>query len=200
MTTRWTGAAVVYALKKHVAFDGLPDRAARPARALDCFVVHKVMKMNWHTRKINLALLAFIVCCMNANYIRAQDSEVAKPIVVAGNNCESNKVTWDLIAIESNKNQSTIIMIARLGDEEHSRKYNHRRLHNIFTYLRDREIPNDRLVRAEGERVSGLGRVDVYLNGRLFAVFPVPRNADLAGGSCENLSPMYYPMPRKRSR
>jgi hypothetical protein len=91
-------------------------------------------------------------------------------------------------------------MVAQLGDSDRARRLNHRRLHNLFTYLNYiREIPRDRLIRAEGERVPGLERVAVYINGKLFIVFTVGRNEDLQGGSCEEkFSALYYPMSSKR--
>jgi hypothetical protein len=39
-----------------------------------------------------------------------------------------------------------------------------------------------RIVLAEGERVRGLGRVEIYLKGRLFTVSTINRNKDLARG------------------
>jgi hypothetical protein len=101
------------------------------------------------------------------------------------------------VAVDAGK-QGLIILIARLGDGETSRVFNRRRLHNLSTYLNYiREIPNKRIITAEGERVRGSGPVEVYVNGKLMIVFTVGRNQDLAGGECEQTrSSLYYPKRR----
>ena len=132
---------------------------------------------------LKFVLIALAICPCFASQAPAQSSNLTKPITANGNNCESNKAYWDLVAVEANENSSTIIVIARLGDGERARRLNHRRLHNLFTYLNYiREIALERLVRADGERVRGLGRVEAYINGKLFIVFTVGRNQDLQGG------------------
>lgn len=141
---------------------------------------------------------AFLISLTTASYTVAQSVEFPAPTIRNDNNCESNKALWDLIHIEAGSD-SPIIIIARLGSGEISRRFNHRRLHNIRIYLHHvREIPDDRIITAEGERVRGRGRVEVYIRGRLFIVFTVGRNEDLAGGACEETrSLMYYPMRRR---
>lgn len=127
----------------------------------------------------------------------AQQKKPAETIVRNDNNCESNKAYFDYVAVHAGETEP-IILIARLGDGERSRVYNQRRLHNISIYLKViREIPKGRIVRAEGERVTGRGRVEVYVRGELMIVFGVGRNQDLAGGECEQTrSRLYYPMRR----
>jgi len=88
-------------------------------------------------------------------------------------------------------------LIARLGNGETSRRFNHRRLHNARTYLSyTHGISEKKLVMAEGERVRGLGRIEVYVDGRLIVVFNIERNQDLAlggVGDCDGRSRLYYP-------
>lgn len=81
----------------------------------------------------------------------------------------------------------TIIAIARLGDGERSRELNRRRLHNVRVYLTefDWQRAPQTVITAEGERVRGYGRVELYVRGILFAVLQVRRNQDLLVGSCE---------------
>lgn len=137
-----------------------------------------------------------IFCAVTA--AAAQQSEITDPIVTNDNNCESNKNYFDYVAVHAEKD-GPIILIARLGDGETLRRFNSRRLHNIFTYLNYiREISKERIVTAEGERVFGRGRVEVYVGGKLMIVFSVGRNQDLAGGDCEPPpSGLYYPGRRK---
>lgn len=105
-----------------------------------------------------------------------------------------------------------IIVIARLGDNETKRELNHRRLHNVRVYLS--EFPfgwhrkPETIITAEGERVKGYGRIELYVGGRLFRSLAVKRNGDFLVGSCEpddirpkkaeeNLYPYRSKKPRK---
>jgi hypothetical protein len=78
-----------------------------------------------------------------------------------------------------------VIMIARLGKGEVSRDLGRRRLHNARTFLT--EFGNrhpQMIVTAEGDRVDGYGRVELYASGKLFHVLLMSPNADLPVGAC----------------
>src|SRR5207247_3130982 len=78
-----------------------------------------------------------------------------------------------------------VIAIARLGDGEQKPDLNRRRLHNVRTYLAEFDgRSSERVVMAEGERVNGYGRIELYVDGKLFYVLMISPNADLAVGSC----------------
>ena len=78
-----------------------------------------------------------------------------------------------------------VIMIARLGNGERRRELNHRRLHNARTFLIEfgQRVPQT-IITAEGERVDGYGRVELYVGGKLFHVLMTNPNDDLAVGAC----------------
>jgi len=82
---------------------------------------------------------------------------------------------------------TVIIAVARLGTGERNPALNRRRLHNVKAYLTSfgwkRRL--DTVVTAEGERVNGFGRIDVYVRGGLWATLAVRRNDDLIVGLCE---------------
>ncbi|MDQ3257578.1 MAG: hypothetical protein M3R15_27450, partial [Acidobacteriota bacterium] len=59
-------------------------------------------------------------------------------------------------------------------------------LYTIRAYLIAMELPSQKLVTAEGERVSGYGRIEVYVGGELVDVFAVEPCKDLPVGMCEN--------------
>jgi hypothetical protein len=134
--------------------------------------------------------------------IGAQSSQ---PILTS---CEEN------IALLSGSHQvagkdGLIIAIARLGNGEHRRELNRRRLHNVLVYLTefDWQRAPKTVIKAEGERVRGFGRVELYVGGKLLAVLGVKRNGDLLVGSCEpdNIRPVkaernLYPYLYTRSR
>lgn len=83
-----------------------------------------------------------------------------------------------------------IFVIARLGDKETRANIGRRRLHNVRAYLteyltepRVRRKP-ETIILAEGERVRGLGQIELYAGGKLFWVLKIRRNADLVVGTC----------------
>lgn len=118
------------------------------------------------------------------NSSKAQAGQFSKPIVIGGEegidgrNCDTTKSNFDLIA-QTAGSQGTIIVIGHLGHGELSRELVRRRLRNLkeFIYF-TRGVSKERTVTAEGERVAGLGQVDVYINGKLFMVFRMRRNRD----------------------
>ncbi|MEJ7575953.1 MAG: hypothetical protein WKF74_02990 [Pyrinomonadaceae bacterium] len=100
-------------------------------------------------------------------------------------NCESDIAILDTVSRQAGED-GLIIVIARLGDGESNRELNHRRLYNVRTYLTEwdgRRNPKT-VITAEGERINGYGRIELYVGGKLFYVLLVRRNADLIVGSC----------------
>jgi hypothetical protein len=93
-----------------------------------------------------------------------------------------------------------VIMIARLGNGERRRELNRRRLHNARTFLTEfgQRAPQT-IVTAEGERVDGYGRVELYIGGKLFHVLMSYPNADLPVGACsfEGDDPCTYEREKK---
>jgi hypothetical protein len=101
-------------------------------------------------------------------------------------NCEYNIYQLEIANHEAGKDRLLTIM-ARLGDGERQRNLNWRRLENARTYLTEYIKVRDpkKIVLAEGERVSGFGRIELYIEGKLFSVIAVRRNGDLIVGYCE---------------
>lgn len=138
--------------------------------------------------QLRSALLAFTsaisLLCFPVGSSKAQVGQFSKPIVIGGDqgidgrNCDSTKSNFDLIA-QTAGGEGTIIVIGHLGRGELSRELVQRRLRNLkeFIYF-TRGVSKERTVTAEGERVAGLGRIDIYINGKLFMVFRMRRNRD----------------------
>lgn len=124
------------------------------------------------------------LCDLTLSLGRAQISQPSTPIVIGGTqgidgrDCDTTKANFDLIAHTAGE-EATIIVIGRLGRAELSRKLVPRRLRNLqeFIYF-TRGISKERIITAEGERVPGLGQVDVYIDGKLFMIFHMRRNRD----------------------
>jgi hypothetical protein len=99
-----------------------------------------------------------------------------------GTHCETTKAELDLVAQTVGRDK-TVIIIARLSAGEASRTINRRRLGGLRDYLESvRAFPPDKLITAEGERVRGLGQVELYVGGELFMVFTLNRNKDFWRG------------------
>ena len=117
------------------------------------------------------------------------------------NNCEDNLFTLNAAHVAAGE-KDLLIIIARLGNGEINRSLNHRRLHNVRAYLTEfgwKRNPQT-IILAEGERVNGYGRIEIYIKGILFDVLVIQTNGDLLVGSCEpdNIRPkkaeeIFYP-------
>lgn len=93
-------------------------------------------------------------------------------------------------AVQAAKDDSLIILVARLGTGEKGRSLNRRRLHNARSFLTERlgdySLPSGKLVASEGERVNGYGRVEIYVLGKFYYALKIRRNRDLFIGTCFN--------------
>lgn len=99
-------------------------------------------------------------------------------------NCEFHIATLDAAHNKAGKD-TMVIVIARLGDREQRRDLNRRRLHNVRAYLRDfAERDSKTIITGEGDRVKGYGRVELYVEGKLFYTLMIKPNSDLTVGSC----------------
>jgi hypothetical protein len=109
----------------------------------------------------------------------AADKTVSKPT-----NCEFNISVLDAAHSKAGSD-SLVIIIARLGDRENRRNLNHRRLHNIRTYLKDFVGRDTRItITAQGDRIKGYGRIEIYVKGQHFYTLMVGFNLDFAVGEC----------------
>ena len=90
-------------------------------------------------------------------------------------NCEHFSASLDIAIIEwQNLKDTRLILVARLGDGETNRKLNRMRLSYVEDYLNKKNV---QYVFAEGERVKGLGRMEVYVGGRLAMSIPLMKGS-----------------------
>lgn len=90
-------------------------------------------------------------------------------------NCEDFQGHLDHAIIEwENLKESRLILIARLGTGERNRKLNRERLAYVEDYLKRHKVD---FVFAEGDRVEGLGRMEVYVGGRLAMSIPLMKGS-----------------------
>lgn len=116
-------------------------------------------------------------------------------------NCEEHSATLDMMRNEvasGSGKDSLVIAVARLGNGEISRGLNRRRLYNLGVHWKDYGLPTERLILAEGERVKGYGRVELYVSGKLFDVLLVKRGKDLCVDCCDIDERLYPYLDKKR--
>jgi hypothetical protein len=136
--------------------------------------------------KVRLATL-FLVICASVFVAHGQAPQSPQiyggPDGLTGADCEGVMMRLDFIAIaaEAAGKDQPVIIIARLGTGETSRKLGGSRLRQVADYL-NRRIPKERVITAEGERVRGLGQLEFYVGGKLHSIFKVKRNRDLVAG------------------
>ena len=138
--------------------------------------------------KATFVFVALTTCCsVLSDDAYAQSVQPSEPYLVVGVDCNAEehvKSLLDTAAILSGEDKSLII-IARLGAGESSRKLLRGRLYTVSNYLkRERGFSKSRVITAEGERVRGLGHVEVYAGGKLFTIFKMKRNRGFTSGGC----------------
>jgi len=101
-------------------------------------------------------------------------------------NCENHIAVLEAANHDAGKD-GLIILIGRLGSGDNKPDLNQHRLHSARAYLTDYlgVRSSNTIVVAEGERVEGNGRIEIYVAGKLYYVFALKANADLSVGSCE---------------
>jgi len=130
------------------------------------------------------SLLLTIMAFTAAQDVSRRAGSVPLKMEAKPTNCEFHIATLDAAHDQAGAD-GLIIVIARLGDSEQRPELNRRRLHNVRTYLMEfKHRSPTTIVTAEGERVNGYGRVELYVGGKLFYILMIRANADFAVGSC----------------
>ena len=145
-----------------------------------------------------LVLWMLMAASISVAQDRAADTRLAQ---TTPGNCEVNAVDLDSVrseALEETNRDGLVIVIARLGNGETSRAYNRWRLIAVKNYLSRYSLPAQRIVTAEGERVNGYGRVELYVAGKLRVVLLANRNRSLCVECCEPDDADFYPYRRNK--
>ena len=91
--------------------------------------------------------------------------------------CEGAATRLDFAVVNTRKLEGAyLILIARLGTGEFSRSLNQARLSTVEEYVL-RRGSDLKYVLAQGSRVKGLGRLEVYVGGKLAEIMPLRKNA-----------------------
>jgi len=91
--------------------------------------------------------------------------------------CEGAATRLDFAVVNTRKLEGAyLILIARLGTGEFSRSLNQARLSSVEEYVL-RRGSDLKYVLAQGSRVKGLGRLEIYVGGQLADIMPLRKNA-----------------------
>lgn len=91
--------------------------------------------------------------------------------------CEGAATRLDFAVVNTRKIEGAyLILIARLGTGESSRTLNQARLSGVEEYVL-RRGSDLKYVLAQGSRVKGLGRIEIYVGGQLADIMPLRKNA-----------------------
>lgn len=147
------------------------------------------------------AILTISMLLASQAVANAQSNEVEPLMTIEGNaaSCESNAAAFDNLAAFLRSTDERLFVIARLGHGERSRDLNRRRLHNVRTYFKDGwpQIGAERFLFAEGEPISGEGRVEFYPGSKLIQISLVSRNKDICVDCCDYPDRRYYGSGKK---
>lgn len=136
--------------------------------------------------------LFLLICLMACAEVVIAQSE-SLPITVKPDDGEHNAMFIYQLGYEASKGNRPVILVARLGDGEKSSSLNLRRLHNARVQLVSYPGVTNVKVK-QGKRIEGNGRVEFYLDGKLYLVSLTRRGEDLRVDCCEprdNLYPWY---------
>jgi len=119
-------------------------------------------------------------------------------------NCETNRIRFDSYAKQFrttvDNHSGVIIAIARLGASERSGGLNRSRLYIVrATLIEDLGLREEDVVTAEGARVNGYGRVEIYIGGKLIDSLLVKHGKALCADCCYPGGRKYlYPKHKKK--
>src|SRR5712664_2540520 len=124
---------------------------------------------------IAVFLCAILPCLEPSQAVVKGKTRDTKSSAQARVNCEDLLLELEeAVKRVQQKDDSYLILIARLGDGERSRRLNVVRLKPFETYLQ--RFVGVRRVLAEGTRVKGKGRIELYVDGRLVRTWEVKTN------------------------
>lgn len=141
-----------------------------------------------YAMKIKYFAFACLLIASSTNFAQEKGQEKlsqSSNMETKPTNCEYNGATLNFVHREAAED-GLIIAIARLGKGEQKRAISRQRLRKVRRYLVENwQRVSDTIVTAEGERVEGYGRIELYVGGKLRSTILVERNRDLAADSCQ---------------
>lgn len=129
-------------------------------------------------------LVMWMLMTASISFAQEQSTDTSLVPTTPGN-CETNASDLNTVAKDELSRDGVVIAIARLGNKETSRIHNRRRLVAVDHGLVKSGLPAQRVITAEGERVEGYGRVELYAAGKLRMVILANPNKGLCVECCD---------------
>lgn len=107
-------------------------------------------------------------------------AQTKQPVEEVPSNCEYVRVALDNSLYETTETEdSNVIFIFRLGKKETSKTLNNRRMDTVEKHIKFRVPDFDRYIVAVGRKNNGLGKVEIYVKGKLTWELFAKKNKDL---------------------
>lgn len=137
-------------------------------------------------------VLLSVASCASSVTLAQNPSPEAEVIPANARRCQRNTVNIASLKQIARLKNEKVFVIVHLGSGEVSQRLNRRRLRDIAAEF-DQVSPMDRnsLILAEGERVKGRPRADVYLGSKLHFVSYMPKNGDFCSLCCDRRREFY---------
>ena len=151
-------------------------------------------------RVLSRCLVLAVLTLASVNTASSQSRTGDKVIELKSESCEIDEANFSIVmnaALEKVKDGGSLIAIARLGTGDRANNLNRERLRSTKLWLGKADFPANKLIVAEGERVSGNGRVDFYIGGVLTHVILPKPNGGLCIECCPD-NPFEFTRRRKR--
>jgi hypothetical protein len=152
---------------------------------------------------VRMAIFIMLVVSSFVSGVSQQSPKANLPQERRPIGCENNSAQLGRTAEALGKagSDGVIIAVARLGTGEVSRELNRRRLCNVNFFLQHYSgVPEKRVVIAEGEKVKGYGRVDLYVGGALVETLLADKGKDLCVTCCGDYSDFYPDLLKSKRR
>jgi hypothetical protein len=189
-TTAWTGPHPDHFQSYRAWAAGHPQRWAAP------------FTETMRSKRSDLVRCLLFILWLSASAITGLSQNPDGVIELRSAGCEVDEANFNVVrvdALERMGDNGLLIAVARLGRGDKSRYLNHSRLSATKEWLSNATFPTERLVLAEGERLSGGGRVEFYIGGRLTHVILPKPNIGLCTECC-NPRPEDFTSNRRRKR
>lgn len=125
-------------------------------------------------KKYSVLFVIFLLVFFQPGVFSQSKSEKEIP-----SHCEYVRAILDDSLVRASEIEDAhVIFIFRLGKNEKSRKLINQRMELVRNHIKFRKQDPDRFILAEGEKTNGLGKLEIYIAGKLAGVIFAKKNAN----------------------
>jgi hypothetical protein len=116
---------------------------------------------------MHLLLAALVLGALSSALSMAESESPVDSVPERPTTFEYADLLLDVANATAARSGSVVLVVARLGVGERSTSLNRRRLASVRKFVSQRKSYTATFYYAEGDRVDGLGRVEIYVLGKL---------------------------------